>query len=65
MTPSFDLFDFGSSHRAYLSNADLERACYLSAVTGVSVDTFTGSRDASRALEVDSNQLLAMQVGAR
>lgn len=65
MTPSFDLFDFGANRRAYLSTSDLERACYLSAMTGVPVETFTDSADMNHALDVDSNQFLLAQIGSR
>lgn len=62
MTPSFDLFDLGSTRRAYVSTADLERACFLASVTGVAPENFMeiGSQ-AGRGY--DGNDLFGAQLG--
>ena len=63
MSPSFDLFDLGSSRRAYVSAADMERACYLASVTGVSVENFMEAGNLVNARSYDGNDLFGAQLG--
>lgn len=63
MTPSFDLFDFGSTHRAYVSTADLERACFLASVTGVAPENFMEVGIQASLRGYNSNDLFGAQLG--